>query len=157
MKTVLMKRTVQLLLVLGMGTLAAMQLTGGPNKANAAQGFSNARLNGAYPFIKTEVVAQNGNMYCEEAGTLDFDGIGKVSFSTMNRCTDGTVVTVFPQAGTWGYAVSADGGFAMTNPADPSETLKGKVVLGGKGILVDYTENAADTAKLLFHLVALKQ
>jgi hypothetical protein len=116
--------------------------------------YSNTSLNGSYLFIVTEATTAS---FCDQAGTLTFDGSGSVTVSGTSRCSDGTNVTSDPMSGTLAYSVSADGSFTLTDPGDQSgEAFHGQIALNGNSMLLDATMRLS-AGTLLNSGVAMKR
>lgn len=121
-----------------------------------AKPFTNADLNGTYLFIltqiRTEFVAGSPvTNYCENAGTLTFDGAGTLTVSSTRRCSaTGTVA----DAGTFVYAVNADGSFLVDDTLAFGDPVHGQIVERGASLLLDGTART-NPQVMIFHGVAM--
>ncbi|MGH7251325.1 MAG: hypothetical protein ACREIK_05665, partial [Nitrospiraceae bacterium] len=90
--------------------------------------------------------------YCDVAGTLNFDGNGKVTTNSKRRCSATGMATDNPL--TLDYTVNPDGSFVIT--AGPEDLVHGQIVNRGHSLLIDGTTRT-DPALLIFHLVAMRR
>ena len=135
-----------------------------PAAAVAGSGFSASDLSGEYVFhlteIRTEYDYSSGvpvavTDYCDQAGTLNFDGVSTMIVSETRRCS---FTGTFPATtATLNYSVAPDGSVSITDPAEPiPDPVHGQIVNRGKGILVDGTTRTNPNV-LIFHGEAIKR
>ncbi len=134
-------------------TLASGQ--GGP-------GFSNKDLRGDYLVTLLEVrltfvppSTTPALNFCENAGTVSFDGAGTVTINLIKRCSiPGTFTS--PDVATMTYSVNPDGSFVVPDPIDPSDIVHGQIVDGRRALLLDGTMRTNPDV-YIFHGVAMKR
>jgi hypothetical protein len=119
--------------------------------------YDNASLNGAYLFSVTEVHDPGTLTYCDQAGTVTFNGAGSVTVNGTSRCSDGAIVTTPTLSFTIDYAVNPDGSFTITDPGAPGEAVHGQIVLDGSSLLFDGTMQGTSANDYLDHGVAMKR
>jgi hypothetical protein len=118
--------------------------------------YSNASLVGDYLFIFKEISGPFNLTFCDQAGTLSFDGVGTALVDGISRCSDGTNVTTTPFSGTKFYEVNSDGSFTLGDQPDPAP-LHGQIVLDGNSLLLDGTLAVSSTTQLIKQVVAMKR
>jgi hypothetical protein len=124
----------------------------------AGKPFTNADLNGSYLFILTQIRTENVGgtpvtNYCENAGTIAFDGAGAVTVNSVRRCSaTGTVVDV----GAFVYAVNADGSFLVDETPVFADPVHGQIVDRGAHLLLDGTARTNPDI-MIFHGVAMRR
>ena len=120
--------------------------------------YTNASLNGDYLFIYTKIYNPGTTTFCDQAGTLSFDGAGTALKVGTERCSDGTTVTTTAINKTFDYNVIADGSFTLKKPDLPASLhAHGQIVLDGSSLLLDRTLKATNASKLLNQGVAMKR
>ncbi len=135
-----MKRMLLSVLCLG-GVGLALLLTDSPN-AIGARTFSNKDLKGDYLFIlvdiRTEPAFGGATNYCDQAGTISFDGVSPVGTATVSGFTQRCNVVIGPAVGTMFYQVNPDGSFqGDETPA--------------------FLATRTNSNVLIFHIVAMKR
>ncbi|MCK5396019.1 MAG: hypothetical protein KAJ32_08510, partial [Gammaproteobacteria bacterium] len=122
--------------------------------AGTAPTYSNASLKGKYLFNFTEIYDPGTKTYCDQAGTLSFDGAGTAQGDGMMRCTDGSTVTTTAFTDTLDYFVESDGSFMLGGLVEP---LHGQIALDGSSLLLDGTLTVSTATKLLNQGIAMKR
>ncbi|HYS75171.1 MAG TPA: hypothetical protein VEM38_03630 [Burkholderiales bacterium] len=153
-----MKRMLLSVLCLG-GVGLALLLTDSPN-AIGARTFSNKDLKGDYLFIlvdiRTEPAFGGATNYCDQAGTISFDGVGPVGTATVSDFTQRCNLATSPGAGTLFYRVSPDGSFLADETPAFLDPTHGQIVDNGNALLLDGTTRT-NANILIFHIVAMKR
>jgi hypothetical protein len=131
----------------------------------AAKKYKAKDLKGTYHYVVTEARAEAGPpniQYCDSYGTIVFDGVGK-AYTTIERrrCTwvpAGGPIEVSTELGVFDYFVYSDGQFLMTEldtdfhpPVPTSYVTHGRIVQGGKLLLVDGTRGCVDPPAVCPH------
>lgn len=112
---------------------------------------TNASLNGDYQFIAAEVYDPGTDTFCDQGGTISFNGSGAFTMSGTKRCSDSTTVEISSISDAGGYTVNPDGSFTMID-----EYHHGQIVLDGNSLLLDSTGRLS-AGTLLNHGVAMKR
>lgn len=135
------------------------------------QVYDNSSLDGDYLFTMVEVHQGGGDeggdgkgkvIYLEVAGTMSFDGAGKVVMKNlMIRSSEDGKTQYPPDSGEQdSYQVNDDGSFTLGS--ESSKMLHGQIVLGESCLLMDGSQLGTgtdpDTATLyLNHAIAMKR
>ena len=115
---------------------------------------TNASLNGDYQFIAAEVYDPGTDTFCDQGGTISFNGSGAFTMSGTKRCSDGATVEVSSISDAGGYTVNPDGSFNVTG--QDGEVFHGQILLDGNSLLLDSTGRLS-AGTLLNHGVAMKR
>ena len=125
--------------------------------ARADRPYDARSLRGEYFFNMIEIRNEtSGGIpvvdYCDQAGTVTFDGAGGGSVDLVRRCSfSGSGSSVFP----FTYTVSPDGSLLLRAEGDDDD-LHGQILDGGRLLLMDSTTSTS-TSLLVQHVVAAKR
>lgn len=119
--------------------------------------YTNASLSGDYLYIHTEVDGPDSTTYCNEEGTLRFNGDGTALVAGKTRCADGTTVEITASYGTLYYDVAADGSFTLSDQVADPQPLHGQITLDGNSLLWDGTLDTTSVWEFLNQGVAMKR
>jgi hypothetical protein len=121
--------------------------------------YSNASLDGDYLFIFKDISNPLPSIleFCDEEGTLSFDGNGTALVNSTQRCADGTNVTTTSSSATLFYEVNSDGSFTLGEQIADPRPLHGQIVLGGNSLLLDGTLEVSSATQLIKQIVAMKR
>jgi hypothetical protein len=135
--------------------LAALTVLGAIMLAGCAGGsYSAASLRGEYHYnlvqLRIDETAPNVD-YCDEFGTITFDGTGGAEGVGERKCS---VTGHATESGRFTYTVSPNGAVLMTE-AGATEATHGQIVKRGKMVLIDGTTRTSGI--LVMHGVAAKK
>ncbi len=138
-------RSKAIIFSLALSVLALSGCAGGP--------YSTSSLRGEYHYnlvqLRIDETAPNVD-YCDEHGTITFDGAGGGVGNGTRKCSLTGNAT---EAGSFTYTVDADG-VALITEVGETEATRGQLVKRGRIILIDGTTRSPGI--LIMHGVAAK-
>ncbi len=142
------------LFIVGLGMFLLM----GDRMSAEARAYSNRTLRGDYKFhiVEVQLVAPGIFDFCEEQGTVTFDGRGNATIASTRRCSNPPVVE--PVIGALTYTVFSDGQVEFDDVGGPpGTTTHGWIVDNGRTVLVDGTTRDTPGDVLVTHGTGSKQ
>ncbi len=140
------QHTYPVILPLAMAIVMLSGCAGGPP-------YSTSSLRGEYHYnlvqLRIDETAPNVD-YCDEHGTITFDGAGGAAGTGTRKCSISGNAT---ESGNYTYTVDADGEALITEVGE-TEATRGQLVKRGRIILIDGTTRAPEI--LIMHGVAAK-
>ncbi len=120
----------------------------------AGRTYSDSSLRADYHYsmvqLRLDETAPNID-YCDEHGTITFDGAGSATGTGTRKCS---ITGLATETGTFTYSVDPDGSFLITE-SGASESTHGQIVHGDKILLIDGSTRPPDI--LIMHGIAVKK
>jgi len=152
-----MKSKQVILLVCLSVAVPSCAINGAPG--HAGRDYDVSDLRGAYTFnlvqIRNDDSPPGAVNFCDEQGTVTFNGDGTATGISTRKCSHTGLVT--DDAGEFTYTVDRDGTVLIyetsVRPADP---VRAKMVDRGRMLLLDGTSILDNPGNFVFHGVAVK-